>query len=297
MSSAGDSVSRELLHLARELSTPPPCFERRGTLFWRQEWSSRKALNVQLDHSKGEGARSREIAEAQTDAIIELLGESPKRLLDLGCGPGYHLAAFASRGAFATGLDVSPAAIRWAREVHGTLDSQSASKVEIVEGDMLATPWEEQRYDLITLLFGEYGLLVPSERRVLLQKVGRSLRSGGHLILELFSQPVDEVVEEKSWEYVEEDGFWSGEPYLELTTTVCYQEEQAVLHRFWLITESEERREERIWECSMDEPLIGREARESGLSVVRILWDHPLFDGGKEEEGRRWFLTVLRKEG
>ena len=58
--------------------------------------------------------------DAEVDFLIELAracqGRPPRRVVDLGCGPGYHARAFARRGLLATGLDWGEAMVRFARD-------------------------------------------------------------------------------------------------------------------------------------------------------------------------------------
>lgn len=287
--------TNSLLAVARELSQPPELYERRGSLFWQDPWSSRRALGIQLDPLQTEGARSRETAHSQIDRINKLLPEKPERVLDLGCGPGFHLVGFASQGSEVRGIDISPAAIEQARGERNAQPSAVAGRIELLQGDMLSVSWGAA--DLILLLFGEFCLLTPGERALLLQKAAASLGPRGYLFLELFSQPVEQVICEQTWEFAGEgEGFWSAEPHIELTATFVYTEAETLLHRFAILQEGEPVREERIWESSMDEKRLERESAEAGLRVVRTLWDHPLFDGGGSEEGRRWFVALLAPE-
>lgn len=284
-----------ILSIAKRLSEAPPCYERTGSLFWADRWTSRKALEVQLDPAQTEGARSRRIAQAQVEEMVGLLGAPPSRILDLGCGPGYHLTCFATLGCRIDGIDVSPAAVEYARAQREAESQDVAERIAIDEGEMLSLPWGEGDYDLVFLLFGELCLLTPEERASFFEKARGSLAPGGTILLELFQQPIGEVLEEQSWEYLKE-GFWSSEPYLELNATTTYPEEETVLHRFLLLQEGREPREERIWESSMDEGRLQEEATVAGLRLKQAVWDHPLFDGGGSEEGRRWFLALLAEE-
>lgn len=285
-----------LLEIARRLLERPPCYERVGSVFWGDPYSSRKALEIQLDPSQPEGARSREAARAQVAEIVRLLGRSPERLLDLGCGPGYHLASFAALGARCDGVDISPAAVAHAREVRSAEPEQVARRITIREENMLESSWEKGGYDVALLLFGELCLLTYQERLHLFRKIKEALAPGGILLLELFSQPTEEVVEEQGWEYREGEGFWSPEPYLELDATSVYSDEGVVLHRFLLLQEGKEPREERIWESSMDEERLRLESRAAGLELERVIWDNPLFEGGGSEEGKRWLVALLAGE-
>ena len=280
------------LSLAQGLARPPELYERRGSLFWQDPWTSRKALGIQLDPEEKEGARSRELALAQIDEIGTLIPEAPPRVLDLGCGPGYHLSGYAATGARVRGIDISPAAIEQARGEREAQRPEVAERIELTQGDMLTLSWGAA--DLVLLLFGEFCLLTPGERTKVLEKAAAALDPGGHLLLELFNQPVEEVICEQTWEVAQEgEGFWSPNRYVELTATFVYPRAEAVLHRFGILEEGKPPREERIWETSMDDERLATEAAEAGLRVIRTLWDHPLFDGGGSEEGRRWFLALL----
>ena len=48
--------------------------------------------------------------------VLRLLGEGPGRLLDVGCGGGAHMLAFAEAGWAPVGVDVSEKQLRLARE-------------------------------------------------------------------------------------------------------------------------------------------------------------------------------------
>lgn len=50
-----------------------------------------------------------------TQLFAGLRGRAPAAVVELGCGPGYHVRAFASRGLRAIGLDGSPHMIDYAR--------------------------------------------------------------------------------------------------------------------------------------------------------------------------------------
>lgn len=283
-----------LLQIGRSLEDRPPCYERCGSLFWKDPWTSSQALEIQLDGRDPEGARSRGHAWSQIDSIIELLPLPPGRALDLGSGPGYHAVALATIGAEVRSIDISREAVRYARSEVSAEGEEIASRITVEEADMLTTEFGSG-YDLILLLFGEYCLLTAEERATLLEKSARALRSGGRLVLELFNQPVEDAIVERSWSYEADGGFWSATAYLELSTTEVYPEASALCHRFLIAPDGGPLREERIWETSMDEQSLSAEAAIAGLTVETTVWDHPLFDGGGEEEGRRWFLAILKR--
>jgi SAM-dependent methyltransferase len=90
--------------------------------------------------------------ESEIDFLIELArrhrGRAPGRVLELGCGPGYHAKAFARRGLTAIGLDRCVEMIRLAREQA----SGEGLAVDWQVGDMRAFELAEP-VDLAVCLF------------------------------------------------------------------------------------------------------------------------------------------------
>jgi len=67
--------------------------------------------------------------------VLRLLGSGPGRLLDVGCGGGSHILAFAEAGWTPAGVDVSPEQLRLARE--RGCDVVQARAEELPFGDAL----------------------------------------------------------------------------------------------------------------------------------------------------------------
>ena len=66
-----------------------------------------------------EGTRDHDVSQ-NIDALLEAMaGDGPKRILDLGCGPGRDLVALKERGHVPVGLDGSEAFVRMARAHSG----------------------------------------------------------------------------------------------------------------------------------------------------------------------------------
>ena len=108
----------------------------------------------------------------------------PRRVLELGCGPGRNAVFLASRGCEVDAVDLSPAAIAWARE----RAAEAGADVRFHCGDV----FELTRADL----GGPYDLVydsgcfhhLPPHRRIsYLQLLDRVLAPGGHLGLVCFA--------------------------------------------------------------------------------------------------------------
>jgi SAM-dependent methyltransferase len=102
----------------------------------------------------------------------------PGRALDLGCGPGRNALHLAAAGFSVDAVDLSPAAIEWARERAGDAD------VRFLCGD--AFTLELGEYDLV-YDSGCFHHLPPHRRVSYLSLLDRCLKPGGHLGLACFA--------------------------------------------------------------------------------------------------------------
>lgn len=75
--------------------------------------------------------------------------ESGDRLLDMACGSGFALELAAARGATCAGVDASERLVAVARDRN--------PDAEILVGDMSATPWDAESFDVVTSFRGIWG--------------------------------------------------------------------------------------------------------------------------------------------
>jgi SAM-dependent methyltransferase len=108
-----------------------------------------------------------------TAADEDVLSRATAPVLDVGCGPGRHVLALARRGSLALGVDVSPVAVRIARE-RGAIVRQ-ASVFDDIPG---AGTWGSA-----LLLDGNIG--IGGRPTALLARLARLLRPGGVVLAEL----------------------------------------------------------------------------------------------------------------
>ena len=93
---------------------------------WFVTWFNTPAYHALYgERDEAEAAR---FIQALTDQVLV---ENCRRVLDLGCGAGRHASAFAERGKYAVGIDLSPNSIEAARSVYGESD-----RLHFIEGDM-----------------------------------------------------------------------------------------------------------------------------------------------------------------
>jgi SAM-dependent methyltransferase len=106
-----------------------------------------------------------------SDAEVLALAAAP--VLDLGCGPGRHLAALKASGKDALGVDLSPVAIRLARRRGATA----------IPGDVFGTVPRSGRWRTALLLDGNVG--IGGAPLALLRRACEQLAPGGAALVEL----------------------------------------------------------------------------------------------------------------
>ena len=111
--------------------------------------------------------------EPPADEELALLEALPAPVLDIGCGPGRHVAALHERGVEALGVDVAKAAIGLARE----------RGAPIFEGSVFYPVPNTGRWGSALLLDGNVG--IGGDPAALLRRVHQLLRPGGRLLVEL----------------------------------------------------------------------------------------------------------------
>jgi SAM-dependent methyltransferase len=105
------------------------------------------------------------------DAAAVALAEAP--VLDLGCGPGRHLAALRAAGKRGLGVDLSPAAVRLARR----------RGAAAIPGDVFGSVPGAGRYRTALLLDGNIG--IGGSPALLLRRTRELLAPGGEALVEL----------------------------------------------------------------------------------------------------------------
>jgi SAM-dependent methyltransferase len=109
-------------------------------------------------------------------SLVEASGAGPEdTVLDVACGPGLVVAAFARVARQATGIDVTPAMLERAREVCAGLDN-----VTLDQGDVLSLPYPDAAFSIVVSRFAFHHFPEP---RAVLAEMKRVCRSGGRVVV------------------------------------------------------------------------------------------------------------------
>lgn len=113
--------------------------------------------------------------------FLEKYLKSGSRVLELGCGPGHTSLELARHGHHVTGIDLSPACIRIARETLANNSYQDGfGSLDYQDGDFLKLPLIEGSFDAVLA----YGALSHfPELEEVLERVSRLLGPSGQILI------------------------------------------------------------------------------------------------------------------
>ena len=260
--------------LTRLLEKPEPFSVYTAADLWTDEYVSARMLDFHLDPANDLASRRPEAIDRIVRWIETRLGLAGKAVCDLGCGPGLYAERMAMHGARVTGLDFSPRTLAHARW------SATAKKLAISyrEADYLTDDLPAGQH-IVTLIYGDYCVLSPAQRRSLLERIRAMLRPGGHFVLDVFSrQQFGQCAEEFVCERRLMNGFWSEGDYFGFKATHLYPDQHLALDRY-LIVEPARSREIFNWMQYFAPGEVSRELDAAGFDTAEI------FD---LESGGRW---------
>jgi SAM-dependent methyltransferase len=116
--------------------------------------------------------------EAALRLVVEFSGAGPAdTVLDVACGPGLLVCAFARVVRHATGIDLTPAMLERARALQA---ERGLHNVSWVEGDVLPLPWPDGRFTIVSARFAFHHFLDP---RAVLAEMKRVCAPGGRVVV------------------------------------------------------------------------------------------------------------------
>ncbi|HUO97230.1 MAG TPA: class I SAM-dependent methyltransferase [Rhizomicrobium sp.] len=253
---------------------PAPFSVDTAAALWTDKYISARMLECHLDPESDLASRRPEGVDRIVKWIETRLGLAGKALTDLGCGPGLYAERMAMHGARVTGVDFSVRSLAYAK--------QSATAQRLTIAYRLADYMKDALtggQDIVTLIYGDYCVLSPPQRRALLERVRAMLKPGGHFLFDVFSlAQFGQRSEEFRCERRLMSGFWADGDYFGFRATHLYPELYLALDRY-LIVEPERTKDIFNWMQYFSPDDVAAELREAGFEVAEI------FD---VETGKRW---------
>lgn len=218
------------LHRIIKLTEKPELYEASTATMWTDEHISEQLLAVHLDENIDLASRKKTTIDSTIKWILKNVKGQSLNILDLGCGPGLYAEALANNGHKVTGIDFSECSINYAK-------SEAEKKnLEINYSNMNYLDLKlENKFDLVLLIYTDFGVLVPEDRDKLLSNIYNALKPGGTLIFDVLSdQDIDKKVSPKSWE-ITEQGFWKNGTYLALSDSYLFPDNKVILFQHVII--------------------------------------------------------------
>jgi ubiquinone/menaquinone biosynthesis C-methylase UbiE len=127
--------------------------------------------------------------EAALKLVVEFSGAGPEDTsLDVACGPGLIVVAFARVVKHATGIDITPAMLERARTY---AREQGVANVTWQQGDVLPLPYADGSFSIVTSRFAFHHFLDPG---AVLTQMARVCRPGGTVVV-VDSAPAPETAD------------------------------------------------------------------------------------------------------
>lgn len=227
-------MNKKLLDYVKE---KPPVYTKSTAPFWDDSHISKGMLAAHLDFNIESASRKYEFILKSVEWISDdflMQNQSTAKLLDLGCGPGLYTELFCKAGFTVTGVDLSKRSIDYA------IKRANSKKLPIkyICKNYLEIDYENT-FDVVTLIYCDFGVLSPIDREVLLSKIKSALKPEGVLILDGFTKREAEKFEEcRKIEYNTE-GFWAANPHLCIQSNYYYPKTDNYLEQYIIVTEND----------------------------------------------------------
>ncbi len=242
----------------------PRLYEPGEFMFWKDDYISRKLLEVHLDPNVDLASRKPEFIDRSVDWIAKTAPTARyTRMLDIGCGPGLYAERFAAKGYAVTGVDFSEHSIAYAR---GETIKRGIGIAYVCEDYLkMSIPGE---FDIAVMIYCDYGALSTKDRASIMRHAFERLRPGGKFLLDVCSlRQYDAFSEGRTWE-VQEGGFWSEQRCYCLHNDKKYPE-HTTLNQTLVITKNETRLSN-IWTHCFSKEELAAEAEAAGFHTTGV---------------------------
>ena len=221
----------------------PALYEPGTAQMWTDEYISKQLLNIHLNPEVDLASRKMKTIERTVDWILAQTDKKRLDILDLGCGPGLYAEKMAHKGHRVTGVDFSGESIDYA----GNRAKENNLDIAYIKENYLRLELEENRFDLVILIYADFGVLRPEEWEKLLLRIHKYLKPEGLFIFDVLNdKDMEKKTGPKGWE-VSEKGFWKDRPYLALSDAYLYREEKVILYQHAVMDELDNVEIYRFW--------------------------------------------------
>ena len=285
----GHSHLNQVITQLLGLQQKPAPFTPGEALFWDDPHISTQMLMAHLDPHNDAASRRPETIDHSVNWLIGILGlKAGDSVLDLGCGPGLYTSRFARAGLAVTGVDYSQRsidyAIQYANQNNLNVTYRYQNYLELND---------ENRYDLVVLIYGDFCPLNPEQRATLLHNVYRALKPNGKFVLDVSTRECRKKHGKKRGWYASEGGFWKPNLHLTLEEGFDYPEHSIWLDQYTVIEADGKISVYRNWFQDYTPESIAAELGQNNFAVDSLWGD---LTGNPCTPESDWIGLVTHKE-
>lgn len=224
-----------LLDIIQRQSNPEPWAEGEK-IPWNDPEFSHRMLQEHLSQDHDAASRRFSVIDKHVAWIHHHLAQlpsssTPRRILDIGCGPGLYTSRLARLGYECVGIDFSPASIAYAKA-----SAEQDNLPCVYHLDDLRNAEFGNHYDLVMSIFGEFNVFRPGEAHQILHKAWAALNPGGLLLLEVHTlEFVKRLGEQPPGWYSTPQGLFSEQPHICLQESFWNASRQVTTERYYVI--------------------------------------------------------------
>ncbi len=251
----------------KDLLQDVKCYEKGTHNIWTDPYISQQLLKFHLDPDIGAASRSKKTINQTIHWILKQYNQASGSILDLGCGPGLYTSELAVKGYDVTGVDFSQNSIAYAKQYA----KNHSLNIRYICGDYLDVEIDiEETYDMVMMIYCDFGALIPIEREKLIKRIYKLLKSGGIFIFDAVDEgTIKDMHFQKGWQ-CDDGGFWQVEPHMLLSNSRHYPENKALLQENIVIDEVGDYKLYRFWNHYFNTQDIENMFRAEGFRVVEI---------------------------
>ena len=255
---------------------------------WTDEYIAAQLLHVHLNPELDLASRKKTTILNTVKWILEKAGRDNMKILDLGCGPGLYCREFHKAGHHVTGVDFSRISIEYAKQ-NAIENKEDIRYLNMNYLELTA----ENEYDLITLIYTDFGVLNLADQKKLLEKIYAALKPGGIFIFDVLNdRDMNSKLTPRNWEMAEK-GFWRPTPYLALSDSFLYEDEKVVLYQHVVLENNDMVSVYRFWTSMFSNEKLTEMLGEAGFSEMEFYDD--VVKGNDPWNGKNLTFSVCRK--
>jgi 2-polyprenyl-3-methyl-5-hydroxy-6-metoxy-1,4-benzoquinol methylase len=199
---------------------------------WTDEYTSSQMLSYHLNEAVDLSSRNTEFINRSVEWIASRFNVGKDTsIADFGCGPGLYTTRLAKYQANVTGIDFSGRSIHYAKEIAA---SEQLS-IRYVKQNYLEIETQD-RFDIVLMIMCDFCALSPAQRKGILRKFHKILKTGGSVLLDVYSRMAfDQREEVATYEMNLLNGFWSPNKYYGFLNTFKYYNGKIVLDKYTIV--------------------------------------------------------------